>query len=276
MAPRDELLSLDMGTDDCFYRFRRDFELTSTVVYVHLQTLDIIPQDHQTYGPGLIKDLRSNVEVWDQQWTTLTVFREDGKVRYAQDQWKPHFLPPNAASGDLPRLNVLNLEIRHGFKNRVSLIQLDMQRQILKICPFMYQLQYFTQEIKAYNTLSKRGCSLIPRLSSYVFERSEEQIIGFTCEEFKGRFARPSDYSKCKHSLLQLHSYGIVHGDLNKFNIIITADGPRFFDLEKSVLDTEEISKDEFSRLQQEELDGLEKALHDEEGWGKPWLELEL
>jgi RIO-like serine/threonine protein kinase len=68
-------------------------------------------------------------------------------------------------------------------------------------------------------------------------------------------------------SLPQLHSYGVVHGDLNKFNIIITADGPRFFDLEKSILDTnEEISKDEFSRLQQEELDGLEKALHDEKG----------
>jgi hypothetical protein len=31
------------------------------------------------YRPELIKHLRSNVEVWDQQWTTLTVFREDGK-----------------------------------------------------------------------------------------------------------------------------------------------------------------------------------------------------
>ncbi len=66
------------------------------------------------------------MEVWDQQWTTLTVFREDRKVQYAQDQWKPHFLLLSAALGDLPRLNVLDLEIRHGFKNRVSLIQLDM------------------------------------------------------------------------------------------------------------------------------------------------------
>jgi hypothetical protein len=32
------------------------------------------------------------MEVWDQQWTTLTAFREDGKVQYTQDQWKPHFL----------------------------------------------------------------------------------------------------------------------------------------------------------------------------------------
>lgn len=43
------------------------------------------------------------------------------------------------------------------------------------------------------------------------------------------------------------------------------------------MLDTDEgISRDEFSHLQQVEVDGLENALHDEEGWGKPWPELEL
>jgi hypothetical protein len=221
-------------------------------------------------------ELRNKVEVWDQQWTTLTVFREDGKVQYTQDQWKPHFLRLDATSRDLSRLNVLDLEILHCLKNRVSLVQLNNQRQILKICPFKFDLPYFTREMETYNTLYKRGCSLIPRLSAYAFERSEEQVIGFICEELQGRFATPSDYGNCRHSLVELHSYGVVHGDLNKFNIIVTVDGPRFFDLEKSVLVTDtQVSKDEFLRLQQEELDGLEKALHNEEGWGKPWLELE-
>ena len=165
------------------------------------------------------------------------------------------FSPPDAAAGNLPRLNVLDLEIRHGFKNRVYLAQLEAQRQILKICPFKFELHYFTQEIKTYNTLSERGCNLIPRLSAYVFERSEEQIIGFICEEFQGRFAGLIDYSECRRSLLQLHSYG------RPMEISSTTDGPRFFDLEKSVLDTNvKISKDRFSRLQQEEVDGLEKA----------------
>ncbi|ELR06577.1 hypothetical protein VC83_06263 [Pseudogymnoascus destructans] len=129
--------------------------------------------------------------------------------------------------------------------------------------------------MKTYNTLAERGCCLIPRLSAYVFERNEKQIIGFICEELQGRIARPSDYSECKRSLEQLHTYGIVHSDLNKFNIMITAEAPRFFDLEKSVLDTDnDISKDDFSHLQQEELEGLEKALRDEEDWGRPWPEL--
>jgi hypothetical protein len=85
MTPTDKLLSLDMGTHDCFYRLRRDFERTSTVVYVYLQDLDIIAQDRQTYGPDVIQDLRSQVDVWDQQWTTLTVFRDGDKVQCSQD-----------------------------------------------------------------------------------------------------------------------------------------------------------------------------------------------
>jgi tRNA A-37 threonylcarbamoyl transferase component Bud32 len=94
--------------------------------------------------------------------------------------------------------------------------------------------------------------------------------MGFICDELQGRFAGPSDYSECKRGLQQLHSYSVVHGDLNKFNIIIIPDDPRFIDLEKSVLDVDEnISKEEFAHLQQEELDRLEKSLHDE-GWGNP------
>jgi len=275
MAPTDKLLSLDMSENDCLYRFRRDYELSSTVIYVHLKNLDIIAQERQTYGPDVIKDLQSIVEVWDQQWTTLSVFRQEGgTVQYAQDEWQPHFLPLEFAINNLTRLNFVDLEVGHGFKNWVFVTTFHTQRQILKICPFEYQLQYFTQEVKAYKKLSERGCGLIPRLSAYVFERTEEQIIGFVCEELDGRFAESSDYKECKHSLLQSQSYGVVHGDLNRFNIIITASGVRFIDLEKSLLDTDKgISKDEFSRLQQEEVDGLEKALCDEEGWGKPWPE---
>lgn len=94
MAPTDKLLSLDMSRNDCLYRFRMDSELSSTVIYVHLKNLDIIAQDRQTYGPDVIKDLQSIVKVWSQQWTTLSVFRQEGgTVQYTQDKWQPHFLP---------------------------------------------------------------------------------------------------------------------------------------------------------------------------------------
>jgi hypothetical protein len=124
MDPIDKTLSLDMGDDDCFYRLRRDFEQTRTVIYGHLKSLNVIAQDHRTYGPDIIKELRKNMERWDQEWTTLTVFREDGDAHGMRDQWEPHFLRPDIPLGNFPRLNILDLDIQHRFKNRVSLVQL--------------------------------------------------------------------------------------------------------------------------------------------------------
>lgn len=275
MEPVDKLLSLDMSPDDCYYRFRRDFEHTSTVVYVHVQDLAIIPEDKQTYGPDVIKVLKGKVDVWNQHWTTLTVFQRDSKILCLQDSWVPHFLPSTVISRNVPRVNVLDLQVIERLKHRVSLTSHGLRggQQILKICPFEYELKYMTREVTAYDILRRRGCALIPNITAYVYERTEEQVIGFICEELEGDPAGPDDYEECKRSLQKFHSYGVLHGDLNRYNIIITTAGPRFIDLENATLDTDKsLSKQDFLRLQEEELEGLEKALCEPEGWGRPWL----
>lgn len=111
MGPIDDLLCLDMGTHDCYYQIRRQSQDSKTVVYVHLQDLDIIAQDRQTYGPSLIEELRKAVEPWEQHWTALDVFKEDGKFRYRTGQWKPHYLPSDTTTIDLPHRNIRDLEI---------------------------------------------------------------------------------------------------------------------------------------------------------------------
>ena len=156
----------------------------------------------------------------------------------------------------------------------MSLIQLQSQRRILKVCPFGYQLPYLLQEIKTYNTLSHRGCNLLPQLLAYVFERNEDKVVGFICEELREEVAGPEHYKIYKCALKHLHSYGVVHGDINKFNIIITLDGPRFMDFEKAILDSDcEHKREKFTHMQQQELDGLRYALDDTGGWGRPWPE---
>lgn len=103
-----------------------------------------------------------------------------------------------------------------------------------------------------------------------MFERSEEQVVGFVWEEIGGRFAGREDYEECRREVERLHEFGVVHRDLNRYNIIMGTDGPRFMDLDKAVVDTE-VSGGEFSSLRIQELDGLEGTLNDEVGWGKPW-----
>jgi hypothetical protein len=150
---------------------------------------------------------------------------------------------------------------------------LGQDQYILKICPFAYELRYMKSEVLAYNTLASQKCHLMPRLVAYVYERNETQIIGFVCEKLEGRFAGPDDYIMCKSRLQELHSYGVIHGDLNRFNIIITSRGLRFVDFEKSVL-VESVTKDDFLCLQQEELDSLQSNLNDQGSLGKPWFPL--
>ncbi|OBT61377.1 hypothetical protein VE03_09240 [Pseudogymnoascus sp. 23342-1-I1] len=84
MPPKDNLLSLDMGTDDCLYRLHRDLDSTSTVIYVHLQTLSLLPTESLTYGPDLVKNLRLNVPSWDEPWMTLTITTQQ-RLQWACD-----------------------------------------------------------------------------------------------------------------------------------------------------------------------------------------------
>jgi len=99
-----------MSPHNYYYQFQRDSNYIRTVIYVHVGDLSIIPQDCQTYGPDVIRELGKIMEVWNQQWTTLTVFRRDSKIQWLQDDWKPHFVPPRIVLKDVPRVNVLDLE----------------------------------------------------------------------------------------------------------------------------------------------------------------------
>ena len=271
MTPTDTLLSLDMGHKDCIYRLRRDYSQYSTVVYVHLQDLCVISEDRRTFGPSLIKDLRAVIDIWDENWTTLDIYTSDGKVHYHPNAWKPSSLHISDTD-DTRRVNVLDLRILHQYRSRVFLSQLESTRCILKIYPFKHQMPYLTRELRAYDRLSQKGYRLSPRLLCYVFERERSQIIGFVCEELDGEFPRLVHLEACERALTRLHAYGIVHGDLNIYNIIVTPGGPKFIDFEEARLDTYDKSRENFVFEQQREYKDLQRILGNTNRDGKPWL----
>ena len=45
-------------------------------------------------------------------------------------------------------------------------------------------------------------------------------------------------YLSTLSALQQLHGLGIVHGDINRYNILMTDEGPKFIDLEVSTVET--------------------------------------
>ncbi|CAH0044852.1 unnamed protein product [Clonostachys solani] len=112
------------------------------------------------------------------------------------------------------------------------------------------------------------GSSLVPKLLGYVSESSSAaRIIGFLVEKVNGRHADLEDLEVSEAALDRLH-ISLVHGDLCKYNIIITDKGPKFIDLEDSVL----VGADSWSdELRQKEKQGLATKLSNTSGLGRPW-----
>ena len=88
--------------------------------------------------------------------------------------------------------------------------------------------------------------------------------MGFLIEKVDGKNGEIDDLEACESIVQRLHSLGIVHGDLNKYNFIIGPTKTTLVDFENS---TKNGSKEEM----QKEFTGLTEQLTEETGRGGPF-----
>lgn len=270
MKVSDIMLSLDPGPFDCLYRIRRDVGEDCRVIYVKVSDTDILPEDRRTYGPLVVKEL-GKLPGWDDSWNTLTVQREGGRIQCIFNDFSPPALKPWQILGQHGYVDVLKLPVVESVKNRVSRVNLGSELCFLKIARFAHEIGWLAQEIKAYHALAEHSSSsLAPRLLSYAFEETGRRVTGVLLEEVKGRFAGIDDLKACEEALQRLHTTGILHRDVNRHNIFITTEGPKFIDFEDSVLYSD-IEPEEWETLKAEELDQLRVKLLNDSDSGRPW-----
>ncbi|KAF2274532.1 uncharacterized protein EI97DRAFT_495292 [Westerdykella ornata] len=99
---------------------------------------------------------------------------------------------------------------------------------IAKIARFEWELPRIEQETRAYQLLE--GSGLAPRFLGHVHENG--RIMGFLIEKLEGRSASFQDLSICETALGKLHELGLVHGDVNRYNFLITEEGVKLLDFE--------------------------------------------
>jgi predicted Ser/Thr protein kinase len=128
---------------------------------------------------------------------------------------------------------------------------------IAKIARFEWELPRIEQETRAYQLLE--GSGLAPRFLGHVHENG--RIIGFLLEKIDGRFAFFQDLSICKTALGKLHELGLLHGDVNRHNFLVTEEGVKLLDFECLL---ENASPGSMSK----ELEKLGAELVDESGRG--------
>ncbi|KAJ9255178.1 hypothetical protein DTO195F2_6394 [Paecilomyces variotii] len=99
---------------------------------------------------------------------------------------------------------------------------------IAKIARFEWELPRIEQETRAYQLLE--GSGLAPRFLGHVHENG--RIMGFLLEKIEGHPASFQDLGICETALRKLHELGLLHGDVNRYNFLITKEGVKLLDFE--------------------------------------------
>lgn len=230
MSEVEKLLSLDLMDDDYLYRVRRG----RRVVYISILGTDIIHREVRTDGDWVVSML-CKLPVWQQNWHTLTITTSNGITRYELDQFQPHRVDlQESRLHQLPRFNLFDLELRNRISDRVSQVAVQEGNMVLKIARFKYEVAYLRNEIQIYRSIRESSFKFAPTFIGYVYEEVEDRIIGFLVEELQGRHPTIDDLDACRATVQQLHRIGILHGDLNKYNIIIAGETAELIDFEAS------------------------------------------
>ncbi|KAL1845141.1 hypothetical protein VTK73DRAFT_1054 [Phialemonium thermophilum] len=261
----DTMLNVESGPADILYRIQRGSGDNKRMVYVTVTNADLIPEDDRTYGPSAIAQLRKLKE-WDDSWTTLVVHKDHEKGIWCEmDVSPPHAVPRERLLDRYPVYDYFSLSPTREVKSRVSEVHLGGRLCFLKIARFPREMPWVIRELQAYHVLE--GTSLAPKLVGYVSEGSPDRVVGFLVEGIDGRTAELEDLEPCRRALDQLHHH-LVHGDICKYNILITAEGPKFIDFEDSILFGEERWS---AKLRDDEKQILAVKLADTSGAGRPW-----
>ena len=102
---------------------------------------------------------------------------------------------------------------------------------VAKFACWDWEIGYMEDECTAYQWIE--GHSIGPKFLGHITE--EGRVIGFLMERVAdeigdARHATPADLEICRQALAKLHNLGILHGDLVKYNILITSKGATLID----------------------------------------------
>ncbi|KAF2207768.1 hypothetical protein CERZMDRAFT_88239 [Cercospora zeae-maydis SCOH1-5] len=154
------------------------------------------------------------------------------------------------------------LDLTYGNKLRSGVYEATSpqfsQTIVAKFARFPWEIDALEKETEAYQWID--GQDIGPIFLGHLVE--EGRTIGFLMENITdARHASENDLEICRHKLCSLHRLGILHGDVNKYNFLITNSHATLLDFEsaRKCTNQEELDK---------ELQSLSQQLGDTSGRG--------
>lgn len=264
----DQIFELEESSINGMRKILRKASTSSRILYLHIDNIEWLQRSQQGLE-HFLSDL-SELEGWYDDWSTATI---DYNGNLQRDAFSAPLIPANALDPSYPRFNIPDITLIAKRQATVKLVEVEGKRCYLKAARYPHEIDDIKNEIKVYQHLTKRTPFLVPRLVGYAYEDTKERVTGFVTEEVEGaRHATVEDLRVCEEAVLEMHDADVIHNDLNKFNLLVAADGKRkMIDFEISELGDDTYSEEQWTSKKEREYESVGQALEDTDEGGKPF-----
>src|SRR5579859_300089 len=213
--------------NESLYRFRKG----SYVLYVTLAANCVLLDDSDYGFPPAIRNLLP--QSIDTSYNHAFI-DSSGTVAFSTCQLKGVTTLWHDNNVDITTLPVVRPIKANCFK-----VQYSGSWAIAKFAHFEWEIRFLEAETAIYRTLDGHS-GIAPKFLGHLHENG--RVAGMLLEYIEGRRPRKEeDYGACASGLGRLHDLGLVHGDINLDNFIVTGVGDaRLVDFENCRIGTEE------------------------------------
>jgi predicted Ser/Thr protein kinase len=143
-------------------------------------------------------------------------------------------------------VDIRSLIVEKRLSTRVHVVKYHSKSVVAKIARFEFEVPQVETETAVYQVIDGHGIG--PTFLGHLIEHN--RVIGFLIERMDGHRAGIADLGTCQAAVDRLHSLGIVHGDLNRHNFIVSPSGATLIDFENARMDgSQEAMQKEFTQL---------------------------
>lgn len=242
-------MDVDVDNDvESYYRLR----IGDQIKYISVDS-GTFHEDILTFPPDLIDHLP---KLPSGDWTRAHICRKSDHL-VVEPSNKP--LKGVTTCWHHNLVDVQSLVFEERVSSRVRVVKYNSKSVISKIARFEFEIPRIETETAIYQAIDGHGIG--PAFLGHLVEHG--RVMGFLIEKIDGVNGEIGDLEACEFIVKRLHSLGIVHGDLNKYNFIVGHTRTTLIDFENAIKNG---SKD----AMQKEFVCLTEQLTEETGRGGP------
>lgn len=211
----------------------------------------------QTLTPLLLNAIRK-ADIYD--WNRGHISRRNGRLHFHAHRKTP--LPAITNIWHPLQIDYLDLKVKTELKDYVCEVRCPQFQSpvIAKFASVLWMVKRLETETSIYQWLQDEDIG--PKFLGHVSENG--RVIGFVVEQITGfHHAGMEDLALCQAAVKKLHGMGILHGDLNRHNMLVHNGRVILIDFECAKRCGDE-------GLLDEEFRSLPERLEDESGRGMP------